>query len=551
MAGDPRNHITVDGAGKTRKPCVLLIDDSDLALRTWASFLTPEFECVFASDGTNALGLLSTVDPDAIVSDVEMPTMGGLALARALKASDRYRHIPVLLVTSRDNNAAECLDAGADDFLNKPVRAREFQARVRAAVRSQLQARQLRQAFEDIDALRADLDATLDGAADAIVSYASDGRALTWNPAAAQLFPMLADADAASSESHFVQSLIVEDSVWFDQEGPAFGAGEERVVRRGTQSLTVELRCRRASDQRLVAVIRDVSWNKATELQLQETNNQLFEASRQAGQAEVATGVLHNVGNVLSSLNVSSELIEETTTRGLVERFERFSSLLSEKRPQFGGSLGREGDLLVDYCAELLEQFRVAESNLKSELRTFRQHLKHASAVVANQQRFAKPVVAYRKVVIIDLLATARELVGVAGVEIETTVESAYIDEHRVLEILVNLIQNAGDASSNHRSPKIRLTCQRISNERLSFMVRDNGEGMSAAQLERVFERGFTTKASGHGFGLHYCANTARSMGGNLSVSSDGPNAGATFELTLPEQSISDARLSRRPTGMA
>ena len=64
--------------------------------------------------------------------------------------------------------------------------------------------------------------------------------------------------------------------------------------------------------------------------------------------------------------------------------------------------------------------------------------------------------------------------------------------------------------------------------------VTDNGEGIPKENLTRIFQHGFTTKKTGHGFGLHSGSNAAREMGGSLNVRSDGTGTGATFILELP-----------------
>jgi len=66
------------------------------------------------------------------------------------------------------------------------------------------------------------------------------------------------------------------------------------------------------------------------------------------------------------------------------------------------------------------------------------------------------------------------------------------------------------------------------------FIVEDNGVGIPAGNLIRIFQHGFTTRKDGHGFGLHSAANAAREMKGALTVHSDGPGRGATFTLELP-----------------
>ena len=80
---------------------------------------------------------------------------------------------------------------------------------------------------------------------------------------------------------------------------------------------------------------------------------------------------------------------------------------------------------------------------------------------------------------------------------------------------------------------RVRLLLERT-REGLALEVRDNGRGIAAEDLTRIFAPGFTTREDGHGFGLHTAANAAREMGASLTAASDGPGAGARFRLILP-----------------
>jgi signal transduction histidine kinase len=110
------------------------------------------------------------------------------------------------------------------------------------------------------------------------------------------------------------------------------------------------------------------------------------------------------------------------------------------------------------------------------------------------------------------------------------------LDKHRVLQILVNLINNAKQAleASANRSPQIILRLRVVDDGRVRVEVEDNGEGIAQDNLARVFEHGFTTRVDGHGFGLHSCILAAHELGGDLTVRSAGPGSGALFILELP-----------------
>jgi signal transduction histidine kinase len=111
------------------------------------------------------------------------------------------------------------------------------------------------------------------------------------------------------------------------------------------------------------------------------------------------------------------------------------------------------------------------------------------------------------------------------------------VDRHRVLQILVNLIRNAKYAcdESGRSDKRVILRIESVP-EGVGIEVIDNGVGIPADVMERLFTHGFTTRKSGHGFGLHSASLAAAELGGTLKASSDGAGKGATFRLTLPLQ---------------
>ena len=114
-------------------------------------------------------------------------------------------------------------------------------------------------------------------------------------------------------------------------------------------------------------------------------------------------------------------------------------------------------------------------------------------------------------------------------------VPAVLVDRHKVLQILVNLVNNAKQAL-DHRAEGRRLVVRigQRAGEKVRVEVSDNGMGVAPENLTKIFQHGFTTKKTGHGFGLHSGANAAREIGGNLTVHSAGPGTGATFTLELP-----------------
>ena len=278
--------------------------------------------------------------------------------------------------------------------------------------------------------------------------------------------------------------------------------------------------------------------------ELERTHRQLIDASRQAGMAEVATNVLHNVGNVLNSLNVSANMLGEQIERSRATGLARLVALLREHEHELGEYLLHDprGRHVLTYLSQLSEHItHEREGNLR-ELTSLRTNIDHIKEIVSMQQSYSKVSGVKELLQPIDLLEDAlrmnegalhrhevrivREFEPVPGINSE---------KHKILQILVNLLRNAKYACSesgrSDRCVTLRVVggpaCVRIS-------VADNGVGIAPENMTRIFAHGFTTRRDGHGFGLHSGALAARELGGSLQVFSDGPGRGATFVLELP-----------------
>jgi C4-dicarboxylate-specific signal transduction histidine kinase len=109
------------------------------------------------------------------------------------------------------------------------------------------------------------------------------------------------------------------------------------------------------------------------------------------------------------------------------------------------------------------------------------------------------------------------------------------VDKHKVLQILVNLIRNAKYAcdESGHQDKQVTVRIETVP-EGVCISVIDNGVGIAPEVMGKLFGHGFTTRKSGHGFGLHSAALAAAELGGTLKATSAGTGRGATFHLTLP-----------------
>jgi two-component system sensor histidine kinase ChiS len=279
-------------------------------------------------------------------------------------------------------------------------------------------------------------------------------------------------------------------------------------------------------------------------IRMAHIQTQLREKSREAGMAIVATGILHNLGNILNGVTISSGLIQEKLHHSKIPKLQKVAQLLHEHQsdlPSFISDDSR-GQVLPAFITQLSEHLEVELKGLIKEVEALRACTEHVAGVITTQQKFAMPNSGMQEMVsgnelmerALILSRGAFEMRGVDVICDFTCGTSVSVDCNKVLQILLNLIANARHAvqamPGMHKCVWLRT---RFAGDRIQLEVQDNGVGISAQHLPLMFNQGFTTKKEGHGVGLHSSANWAREMGGTLTCHSDGLGFGATFVLAL------------------
>ena len=310
----------------------------------------------------------------------------------------------------------------------------------------------------------------------------------------------------------------------------------------------------------LFSTLRDLERQReatqAAVAEREEMHQRLVAASREAGRAEVATGVLHNVGNVLNSLNASAGVVSRTLQQSKVANLGRAVTLIQEHAQDLGGFLTTDarGKALPGYLQKLAGVLGEEQARLATEMQEMGRSIEHIKQIVQMQQTHAKsstllepvsPVALMEDAVRVNLVSFDRHNVQV--VREYGQVAPTRLDRHKVLQILINLVSNAKNALKGNPPGQKRITLKidRVGGaekDRVVFRVEDNGAGIEAGNLTRIFSHGFTTRKEGHGFGLHSAANAAGEMGGTLSAASEGPGRGAAFTLSLPAEAGEGAR---------
>ena len=309
---------------------------------------------------------------------------------------------------------------------------------------------------------------------------------------------------------------------------------EERVAMR-----TAELA------QSNAALVNEIEERKRLQQEADRVHEVLQAASRQAGQAEVASSVLHNVGNVLNSVNVSAGILSERVRKLRVSNLTRAAQLLEAQATDPARFLADDskGRQLPQYLHELARYLGAEQETLLAELKGLSENVDHIKEIVAMQQAHARLSGVWERIAPQELVEGALKMQSDSLRQHAVTVTREFeavpvvvTDKHKVLQILVNLLRNARQACDEGGVPEkhVLLRLRKIAEGKVAIEITDNGVGIAPESLTRIFSHGFTTRKGGHGFGLHSAALAAGELGGTLSAQSAGLGFGATFILELP-----------------
>jgi PAS domain S-box-containing protein len=399
------------------------------------------------------------------------------------------------------------------------------------------------------------LRALMDSSNDMIYFKDRQSRFTRCSEALATVFK-LGSADEAIGKSDFdfhgkgVQQLFEDEQKIIRTGQPLIGKSEKEVWPDGHVTWVLTSKMPLYDDHGEIigtfGISKDITAFKEAEAKVEELHKQLLQTSRQAGMAEVATSVLHNVGNVLNSVNVSATLLLDNAKKSNLAYLGKAIALLNEHATDLGAYLANDpkGRQLPVYLRRVSEQLTKEQQRTIAELESLRENIEHIKEIVAMQQNYATVCGVAETVKVTDLVEDALRMNAGALVRHQIVLVREYaetpvisVEKHKVLQILVNLIRNAKYAcdESGRKDKQIRLKISQR-DQWVCIAVIDNGIGIPPENRTRIFNHGFTTRKDGHGFGLHNGALAAADLGGRLTVHSDGQGQGATFTLELPLQ---------------
>ncbi|MCY1072937.1 ATP-binding protein [Archangium lansingense] len=400
------------------------------------------------------------------------------------------------------------------------------------------------------------LTSLLENTEDIVCSVDADGRLIAANPALEEMYRELIGAELSPGDPLFPEHSPERlRRRWREASAQVlagkrvrFEASPSRLKRPRVLDISLNP-VFDVSGGRVVGMTvfgRDITDRKEAEARLGEMHRSLLDVSRQAGMAEMATGVLHNVGNALNSVNVSVNVLAERLHQSRLPGLKKAMDLMASHAADLGAFLTTDGrgKQLPSYLQALASQLLGEREELLDEVRTLQKSVEHIKSVVSMQQEHARFSGVVERLELTALLDDALRLQAVSFERLGIQVRRDYleghhlvkVDRHKLLQILLNLLSNARQAlvESGRADKQLTIRVERMVAERLRIAVQDNGVGISPEDAPRLFTQGFTTKKDGHGFGLHISALAAAEMDAFLSCTSEGRGQGATFTIDLP-----------------
>jgi signal transduction histidine kinase/DNA-binding LacI/PurR family transcriptional regulator len=278
-----------------------------------------------------------------------------------------------------------------------------------------------------------------------------------------------------------------------------------------------------------------------TNRELISTQQELVAKAHKTGMADIATGTLHNIGNVLNSINTSIFMMKDIIQDSPLDDFQRANELLENHMKDLANFITNDprGKKLLQFYLKLETPFNDLQSLIYNHLNRLMDRINLVNEIIIAQQNYAgaRPISEELDLaeVIDDALKiqlASLEKYAIKIVKNYRSFPKTVVQRTKLLYILMNLFNNARDAMRDIPENQKTLTLTLDEDEESVYLqVSDTGQGIPPEIVKNIFVFGFTTKQEGHGFGLHSCANYMTEMGGRIWAESPGEGQGATFIL--------------------
>jgi PAS domain S-box-containing protein len=535
-------HISIstsETAGADERATVMVVEDNADLRQFIADVLTGTHRVAMVGDGRQALEAMKRSVPDLVLTDLMMPSLRGDVLVRTMRADPALCHVPVLVVSAKDDDAlrAHLLANLVQDYLTKPFSPHELQARVgnlltMKRARDALQ-RELASQSHDLAELTAQLIASrkalqrnveaiqrseqrwrslFEHSPAGIVVVNRACRVVVFNEAFAQMLDrndalvrggsfaeLVAPQDRATVCGQLV--AIIDGELSSSQEERRFCARDGRLVWATTAKAAIPGSS--GSPRLAVVVAVDISPRKLAEAALTRLQDQLARSTRASALGFLAASIAHEVNQPLAAVL--------TNAQACVRWLQLQPPELSEAQTA--------GERIV-------------------------RDAKRASEVIERIRGMLRPDAGYREPIELDeVLAeavrhaadSARQMGVALALHCSDRPVRVIADRVQIEQLVLNLLMNALQAmpAEPDRVRRIEVWTQPYDAATVAVAVRDTGVGIDPISRAHIFEPFHSSKPQGMGLGLAISRSIAESHGGRLWAEPN-PDQGETFWFTLP-----------------
>ncbi len=274
---------------------------------------------------------------------------------------------------------------------------------------------------------------------------------------------------------------------------------------------------------------------------LDNTYKTFTDQAHKEGMANIATEILHNIGNILNSVNTSVQFMREVITTPVFDDLTMANHLLNMNITDIDNFISNDikGKKLMEFYVNLGKSFDILQNHLSNHIHRLDYKVNSINDIIVAQQNFAVEKAIVEELDIISVLDDSLKLhlSSLDKYKIEIIKNYLYrpkilAQRSKLMHIFFSLISNAKESFLDilRESRYIRITVYNDSTGKY-ICIEDNGCGIRSDLLEKIFTYGYTTKKEALGFGLHRCTSYMKDMAGEIWAESDGPDKGATFVL--------------------
>lgn len=276
--------------------------------------------------------------------------------------------------------------------------------------------------------------------------------------------------------------------------------------------------------------------------ELARSQQQLLDNAHRSGMAEIAGGILHNIGNNLNSLNISLDLMQSTVEQSKLHGLAKANRILEDASDQLAAH--PKGSDLLAYYQGLEGFFNAEQETLQEELAKVREKINHIRQDVQEQSRYAHGDLFLEEVdisrIVKDAVSMHEGRIEKHNIQVDTLFNKlprCRVVRIKAIQILSNLIKNGIEALCERESRRVlTITTRALDSDHFLVDISNNGPSIPENILGKIFNYGFTTHKGAGGMGLHAAANAASQMGGALKAANMECDRGCSFTLTMPFQ---------------